>query len=294
MSRAKIGTSGWNYDEWIGKFYPSKINKKKELEYVSKIFPTVEVNGTFYSLKHCHNFKQWYEITPTDFIFSIKANRFITHVKKLNDVESPLANFFASGILILKEKLGPILWQLPPNMSFNPVMLEKFLRILPKNFNEAVRIGSKSKMPRDRKFLKITKNLRIRHAMEIRNNTFLNPWFIEIAKKYKVAVVFSDTAGKWPYFEDITADFIYIRLHGENKMYSSSYSNDAIQFWGKRIITWKEGGAPKDTVTITDNKFKQRKRDVYVYFDNDVNANAPLDAKRLIQNIARLNPKGRS
>ncbi|HLW57620.1 MAG TPA: DUF72 domain-containing protein [Bacteriovoracaceae bacterium] len=285
MSKVEIGISGWSYKGWRGTFYPSQISQQKELEYASRELPTIEINSTFYSLHRPISFQRWYDSTPPDFIFAVKANRYITHIKRLNDVEFPLANFFASGVLALKEKLGPILWQFPPSMSFNPELFENFLKQLPHNFKEAAKMAKKSTLSKERKYELVEKNYKIRHAIEVRNMSFLNPWFIEILKEHNVAIVFADTAGKWPYMEDITADFVYLRLHGDSELYVSGYDSKTLDFWSERIKTWMLGLEPSNRLTISDKRAPRVQRDVYVYFDNDAKVRAPVDAMSLIDRL---------
>lgn len=285
MSTVEVGISGWTYDGWRGTFYPPKLSHKKELGFASRELPTIEINGTFYSLQRPTSYQRWYEETPDNFVFSVKANRYITHVKKLNDIEKPMANFFASGPLALKEKLGPFLWQFPPSMSFDPDKFETFLGLLPKNFHEAAKLGKKAEIPKVRQYLKVKENFKLRHAVEVRNNSFLNPWFIELLRKFNVAIVFADTAGRWPYFEDITADFIYVRLHGDEELYVSGYDDKTLDFWSERIRKWREGYEAKDKLTMTDDPITHIERDVYVYFDNDAKVRAPVDAKGLIHRL---------
>lgn len=282
MSMVEVGISGWTYKGWRGTFYPKKLPHKNELEFASRKLPTIEINGTFYALQRPSSYEHWYESTPEHFIFSIKANRFITHIKRLNDIEIPMANFLASGPLRLKEKLGPILWQFPPSMPFDPDKMESFLKLLPKDFKHASQLGKKAQLAADRTYLQVEKNYKMRHAVEIRNFSFLNPWFVELLRKYNVAIVFADTAGKWPYFEDITADFIYLRLHGDAELYVSGYDYKTLKFWSQRIKKWQEGREPKDRLTISDEIPPHIERDVYVYFDNDAKVRAPIDAKHLI------------
>lgn len=285
MSTVEVGISGWTYEGWRGTFYPPKLSHKKELEFASRELPTIEINGTFYSLQKPSSYLRWYEETPDNFVFSVKANRYITHIKKLNDIDKPMANFFASGPLALQEKLGPFLWQFPPSMSFDPDKFEHFLSKLPKDFHEAARLGKKAEIAKDRQYLKVKKNFKLRHAVEVRNNSFLNPWFVEMLREHNVAIVFADTAGRWPYFEDITADFIYVRLHGDEELYVSGYDDDTLDFWSDRIKQWRIGLEAKDKLTMTDDPITHIERDVYVYFDNDAKVRAPVDAKGLIHRL---------
>lgn len=285
MSIVEVGISGWTYKGWRGTFYPPKLSPKKELEFASRELPTIEINGTFYSLQRPSSYQHWYELTPPDFIFSVKANRYITHVKKLNAIEVPMANFISSGPLALKEKLGPFLWQFPPSMPFDPDKFETFLRLLPQDTEEALSLGKKADLPKERKFLKINQHHRLRHAVEIRHNSFLNPWFIEMLRKHNVAIVFADTAGRWPYMEDITADFIYVRLHGDEELYVSGYDAEALDFWSDRVKRWRQGQQARDKLTMTEDPIPSIERDVFVYFDNDAKVRAPVDAKGLIQRL---------
>lgn len=285
MSIVEVGISGWTYAGWRGTFYPPKLSHNKELEFASRQLPTIEINGTFYALQRPTSYQHWYELTPAGFIFSVKANRYITHIKKLNDPLIPMANFIASGPLALKEKLGPFLWQFPPSMPFDPDKFEDFLSLLPKDFNEAVELGRNSELSDERKFLEVEKNYRMRHAVEVRHYSFLNPWFVELLRKYNVAIVFADTAGKWPYLEDLTADFVYVRLHGDSELYVSGYDDDALDFWSDRIKAWRKGTQPEDKLSITDDAVPNIDRDVYVYFDNDAKVRAPVDAKGLISRL---------
>lgn len=281
----EIGISGWTYKGWKGTFYPEKLPAREELSFASRELPTIEINGTFYSLQRPSSYQHWYDLTPEGFVFSVKANRYITHIKRLKDVEVPVANFIASGPLALKEKLGPFLWQFPPSMSFDPERFEKFLKLLPKNFKEASRLARNSDLPRERIHIDESLDLPIRHAVEIRHESFLNPWFVELLREHNVAIVFADTAGKWPYLEDITSDFIYVRLHGDSELYVSGYDKSALDFWGERVKTWKQGLEANDKLTITDESPPVKERDVFVYFDNDAKVRAPVDAKSLINRI---------
>lgn len=284
----KIGISGWTYEGWRGTFYPPTLAMKKELEYASRQLPTIEINGTFYSLQRPSSYRTWYEKTTEDFVFSVKANRYITHINRLISPEVPMANFLASGVLGLKEKLGPILWQFPPSMRFEPERFKRFLELLPQDMRAAARLGKKSSLKSDRRLLDFGENRRIRHAVEIRHDSFLNPWFVEMLRDYRVAIVFADTAGRWPYLEDLTADFVYARLHGDEELYVSGYDDRTLDFWAKRVRTWSHGGEARDKLTLTYARAKRIPRDVYVYFDNDAKVRAPVDAQSLIQKVSGM------
>jgi uncharacterized protein YecE (DUF72 family) len=291
MPDVRIGISGWTYPPWRGVFYPRHLPQKRELEYASRQVNSVEINGSFYSLQRPKSYEAWREATPGGFIFSVKAPRFITHLKRLKNVETPLANFFASGVLCLREKLGPILWQLPPNFRFDPDKLTAFFELLPRNTRDAVRLARRhDNKLKGRVWAKTDRNRPLRHAMEIRHESFVTPDFIELLRKHDVALVVADTAGKWPFLEDTTSDIVYVRLHGDSELYVSGYTDAALDSWARKIRTWANGGTPRGTRRIS--KYSQRKktaRDVYVYFDNDVKVRAPFDAMSLAHRL-KLGP----
>jgi uncharacterized protein YecE (DUF72 family) len=279
-----VGISGWTYAGWRGTFYPNDLPHHRELDFAGQLFPSIEVNGTFYSLQRPSSYQKWYDKTPDHFVFSIKANRYITHIKKLNEVEIPIANFFASGIFNLKEKLGPILWQFPPSLSFDPDKFKRFLDLLPPDGNSAKKLAKKNELADDRVALTIEANQKFKHAVEIRHQSFLNPWFIDLLREYNVALVFADTAGKWPYMEDITSEFLYLRLHGDSELYVSGYDDATLDFWARRIKSWSTGRDPTDKLAMTDDKMRTPK-EIYVYFDNDAKVRAPVDAQNLMHKL---------
>lgn len=258
----RIGISGWTYAGWRGDFYPRGLPHKQELGYASRQFDSIEINGTFYRMQRPENFREWRATTPSGFQFAVKGSRFITHMKKLKDVDTALANFFASGLLGLREKLGPVLWQFPPQLAFNEQKFENFLAMLPKNTTDASALARKhDERVTGRALLKADRHRRIRHALEIRHDSFMNETFFEMLRRYRVAFVIADTAGLWPYSEEITTDFVYVRLHGASELYTSGYSDRQLDRWAALIRKWK--------------------RDTYVYFDNDRKVHAPYDALRL-------------
>jgi uncharacterized protein YecE (DUF72 family) len=280
--KVRIGISGWVYPPWRGIFYPEDLTIKKELHYASRQVSTIEINGSFYANQKPETYTRWFNETPDDFCFSVKGSRFITHILRLKNCEKALVNFFGSGVLNLQHKLGAFLWQLPPNLLFDPERLETFFKLLPRTFAEAVTMADHS----ERYGMHYSDSIRkskskLRHCLEVRHHSFENPEFIELLKKYGIALVFADTAGKWPYMEDVTTDFIYLRLHGDEEFYKSGYSPEALKWWAQRIERWKNGKQPIDALTISDDKIKEIPRDVYIYFDNDLKVKAPFDAKSL-------------
>ena len=264
----RVGISGWRYEPWRGVFYPQDLAQRRELEFCGLHFPTVEINGSFYSLQRPEYYEAWYRETPPDFVFAVKGSRYITHMLRLNNVEKPLANFYASGILALQDKLGPFLWQFPEMFHFKPERLEAFFKLLPRDTKQALALARRrdARMT-GRARLAIDANRPLRHAIEIRHASFVNDNFISLLRKHGIALVVADTAGKWPKMLDVTADFVYVRLHGDKVIYASGYTSRALDTWAQRIRRW------------------HRRGDVYVYFDNDVKVKAPFDALSLMDKL---------
>lgn len=286
MAAIHIGISGWRYTPWRGYFYPKGLPRKRELQFASRAVNSIEINGSFYALQRPARYAQWYAETPDHFVFSVKAPRFITHVKRLRDVHKPLANFFASGVLELREKLGPILWQFPPNFKFDAELFESFLEQLPDDTHQATALARQHDSHiNGHASLGAYKKKPVRHAVEIRHDSFIDPAFVRLLKRYNTALVIADTAGKWPYREDITADFVYLRLHGAEELYASGYTIQALHHWAERIEAWHQGRQPSDPHLIAPRqKARVRKsREVFCYFDNDVKVRAPFDARRLLE-----------
>jgi uncharacterized protein YecE (DUF72 family) len=262
---ARIGISGWTYPPWRGVFFPKGLPHRRELEYASERLNSIEINGSFYALQRPASYRSWYEQTPADFVFSIKGGHFITHMKKLRDVDAALANFFASGPLALAEKLGPILWQLPPSLGYDADRLADFFGRLPRSTGEAAYLARQhdDRMV-DRSFTTALVDRPLRHALEVRHDSFKVKAFPELLVEHGIAVVVADTAGKWPFIDTVTADFVYARLHGDKELYTSGYTDEALEGWASRARSWLAAG-----------------KDVSVYFDNDVKVRAPFDAMSL-------------
>ena len=281
-SDVRIGISGWNYQGWRGVFYPKGLSQTRELEFASRALNSIEINGSFYSLQRPESYRRWRAETPDNFIFGVKGGRFITHMRKLREIESPLANFFASGILALEEKLGPILWQFPPNFGWYPQRFRDFFTLLPRTTKEAATLGKRhdSKL-KTRAWYKIERERTLRYCVEIRHSSFLVREFFDLLREFNVAFVFADTAGKWPYAEDLTSNFIYCRLHGDTQLYASGYSGSALDWWAARLKLWREGRQPNDARLIAPIRKKESRHDIFVYFDNDAKVHAPFDAQQL-------------
>jgi uncharacterized protein YecE (DUF72 family) len=282
----RIGISGWTYAPWRGKFYPKDLPHKRELSYAAEHFRSVEVNGTFYGLQRPEAFARWHDETPDDFVFAIKGSRYITHMRRLKDIETPLANFFASGVLRLNRKLGPILWQFPPHMRFDAERFENFLSLLPKDTREAEALAHRhDDRLNGRSWLKSEADMPVRHAFEIRHTSFCSPDFIALLRRYGAALVCADTV-EWPLLMDLTSDFVYCRLHGSQQLYVSGYDSDDLDIWAERIRAWVVGREPQNANRVTPpTRPKAGGRDVYVYFDNDAKVRAPFDAISLAEKL---------
>ncbi|WP_037183955.1 DUF72 domain-containing protein [Rhodococcoides fascians] len=265
-----VGISGWTYAPWRGDFYPEGLAHRRELEYASERLSSIEINGTFYAMQKPASFVKWRDETPEDFVFSVKGGRYITHIKRLVGVESALANFYSTGVLSLGPKLGPFLWQLPPNLQFDAGALAAFFDLLPRTTTEAVALAGlrDDKLPDDRVSLVIDGDRPLRHALEVRHDSFRCDEAVELLREKDVAFVVADTAGRYPFIDTPTSDFMYLRLHGDEELYASGYDDAALDKWANRIAQWTATG-----------------RDVFAYFDNDVKGFAPFDAMRLRERI---------
>jgi uncharacterized protein YecE (DUF72 family) len=240
-----IGTSGWTYSHWEGRFYPEGLSKKKWLSYYMGQFCTVELNATFYRSIKGETFARWYGLSPAGFVWSVKMSRFITHIKRLQNCEEALERFIAT-LIPLKEKLGCILVQLPPSLAFHEDEIVRFRHLIPSG-------------------LKV--------AIEARNRKWLAPEVMETLRGLGIAWCISDTAGRYPYAEEVTADFVYIRLHGSQSLYKSLYTEEELSSWAQKIKGWG--------------------RTTYVYFDNDYMAYAPRNAARLKELMKERKEEGK-
>jgi uncharacterized protein YecE (DUF72 family) len=283
QGETRIGISGWRYAPWRGRFYPEGLAQRQELEFASRMLPTIEINGSFYSLQRPASYQAWHDATPDGFVFAVKGPRYLTHILRLKDVRTPLANFLASGVFALGAKLGPMLWQLPPTFSFDAERLDDFFSLLPRNGRSALALARQhDEKVEGRAFLEVPARLRLRHAVEVRHASFENPEFIAMLRRHGVALVVADTAGRWPLLEDLCTDFVYMRLHGDKELYASGYDDAALDRWAARIDAWRHGRQVKDARLAGPRRGAGPKpRDVYCYFDNDVKVHAPYDAAHL-------------
>lgn len=261
----RIGSSGWTYRHWRKDFYPHGLVQRHELRYLSERMNSTEINSSFYALQRPTSYLAWREQTPEDFAFAVKGSRFITHMLKLRNCEQALANFLASGILALGPKLGPILWQLPPFLAYDESRLSSFFDLLPRTTSHAAMIGQgHDDRLTDRSWTTTEQDRPIRHVMEARHGSFLTPGYPELLRRHDIGLVVADTAGTFPWFDDVTSGLVYARLHGHNSLYVGGYPDESLDWWAGRVQGWTEAGC-----------------DVSVYFDNDAHGHAPYDAVRL-------------
>ncbi|GGK23405.1 hypothetical protein GCM10008955_16250 [Deinococcus malanensis] len=282
MGRVYIGTSGWTYRHWRGTYYPQGLVQRRELEYLAGQMASVEINGSFYALQRPDTYARWAAQVPPGFIFAVKGGRFVTHMKKLRDVRQPLANFFASGVLRLEDRLGPVLWQLPERLRFDAALVEDFLALLPRSTAQAARLAQEHGAQLEgRAWMDVQQDLPIRYALEVRHESFRTPELASLLRRAGVSLVVADAAGQFPLIEEVTADFVYVRLHGSRELYRSGYDPDEIDAWAHRIRAWQAGTQPPDARRLTQDSVPMGSRDVYVYFDNDIGTHAPFDALAL-------------
>jgi uncharacterized protein YecE (DUF72 family) len=269
MGRIRVGISGWTYAGWRGDFYPKGLPQKRELAYAAERMSSVEINGSFYSLQRPSSYARWRDETPDDFVFAVKGGRFITHMKKLRGAETALANFFASGVLALGDKLGPLLWQLPENLPYDAERLADFFALLPRTTTQAAALATHhdDKVKDDRALTSTDAERPLRHCLEFRSETYCTDEAFDLLRAHDISCVVADTAGRWPKADVVTSDFMYVRLHGDTELYTSGYGDEALDQWAEKCRSWAAT------------------QDVYVYFDNDAKGYAPHDAVSLLSRL---------
>ncbi|GAA4969215.1 DUF72 domain-containing protein [Kineococcus glutinatus] len=283
MGTIRVGTSGWTYAEWRGTFYPPGLPRARELEHTAAHVATVELNASFHALQRPTSYASWARRTPPGFCFAVKGWREVTHDRRLVAVEGALADFFGSGLLALGDKLGPVLWQLPPSLRFDAGRLAEFCALLPRTTAAAAelaaaRSGARVEPAADRP---------LRHALEVRNAGFARPELVHLLREQGIALVASDSPRLWPALADQTADFAYVRLHGATELYASGYDDAALDAWAERVRCWAAGTTPPRAPLLAppDVPTPSGGRDVYVYFDNTRSVRAPYDAAALVQRL---------
>jgi uncharacterized protein YecE (DUF72 family) len=258
----RVGIGGWVFAPWRGEFYPKGLPQARELEHASRQLTSIEINGTFYRTQKPESFRKWANETPDDFVFSLKGPQFATNRRVLAEAGSSIERFFSSGVLELKSKLGPILWQMAPTKKFDPEDFAGFLALLPPKLDGKA----------------------IRHVVEVRHESFLVPAFIDLLRKFSVAVVLVES-GKHPLIADVTSDFVYARLQGTSDKEKTGYPAKALDLWANRAQTWADGGAPDDLAIIGGKAPEKAKRDVFIYMISGAKVRAPAAAMALIERL---------
>ena len=258
----RIGIGGWTFEPWRGPFYPEGLVQKRELEYASRKLTTIEINGTFYGSQKPATFVKWHDETPDDFVFSLKAPRFATNRRVLAEAGDSIDRFLASGVLELKNKLGPINWQLAPTKQFDADDIEAFLNLLPHKVD----------------------GREIRHALEVRHESFRDEAFVALARKHGVAIVMAGDS-KYPQIADVTAKFVYARIMGTSEQFAQGYDDKTLDLWTKRARDWAAGGAPKGLETVGKPAAATTPRDVYLYVISGFKAHNPAAGIAMIERL---------
>jgi uncharacterized protein YecE (DUF72 family) len=259
----RVGIGGWTFEPWRGVFYPDKLPQARELSFASRAVTSIEINGTFYGSQKPSSFRKWAEETPDDFIFSLKGPRFATNRKKLAEAGESIERFLTSGVTELGPKLGPLLWQMAPTKKFEEDDFAAFLALLPKTHEGHA----------------------LRHVVEVRHESFRDPRFVALLRRFGVALVFADSE-KYPAFADLTADFVYARLMSAEEKNPTGYNPAAVKKWAAHSTAWESGLDPEDLPHIDKPAKKTRARDVFVYMINGAKIRAPAAAKALIARLA--------
>jgi uncharacterized protein YecE (DUF72 family) len=264
MASIRAGIGGWVFPPWRGVFYPEGLAQSRELAHASRQVTSIEINGTFYGAQKPTSFRKWYGETPDDFVFSVKGPRYATHRRVLGEAGSSVERFFASGVLELREKLGPILWQFPPTMKFDEANFAAFLDLL----------------PRERE------GRALRHVLEVRHSTFGVPGFIDLLRRYGAAVAMVDDKDR-PAIQDVTADFVYARLRRSEEDEPTGYPRTVLDQWVKRARAWSDGGQPADATCHHPTRAKNEARDCFIYFINGAKVRAPAAAVAFLERLAK-------
>ncbi len=262
QSGIRIGIGGWTYEPWRGAFYPKGLPHRRELEYASARLTSIEINGTYYGAQKPESFVKWRDETPADFMFALKAPRFATNRRVLAEAGPTIERFFSSGVTGLKSKLGPINWQFAPTKRFDPDDFGAFLELLPSSVD----------------------GVAIRHAVEVRHDSFRSPDFVALARARGVAIVIS-ADGEYPQIGDLTAPFVYVRIMGTTEAHQSGYSSRALDQWAKRAKTWAGGGAPSGIATVAAPASGKKSRDVFFFVISGYKAINPAAAMALIERV---------
>lgn len=278
--RIRLGIAGWNFAEWRGEFYPKGLTQRRELAYASRALGSIEINATFYSHQKPESFAAWAAETPEDFCFSVKGHQVVTHIKRLKDVAQPLANFFGSGVLALGPRLGPFVWQLPPNLTFDPERIETFLALLPRTVPDLAAMAARADGAKRPPYADATGVSAVRHALEVRHKSFAVPEFVGLLRRHNVALVTADTA-EWPTL-DVTADFAYLRLQGAPG--AERYEPAERDAWADRLAALARGETPSGAPLLAPPA-AVTPRDVFAYFVSTDKVHAPGNAMAVMERL---------
>jgi uncharacterized protein YecE (DUF72 family) len=261
MTRIRVGIGGWTYEPWRDNFYPAKLPASRELQHASRQVTAIEVNGTYYSTMTAKSFERWFAETPDDFVFSLKANRFATNRRVLAEAGESIARFVNSGLARLEHKLGPLLWQFADSKKFDPVDFEAFLKLLPEEVD-----GRK-----------------LRHVLDVRNDSFMTPEFLALARRYRAAVVFTDSP-KFPSFANLTTDFVYLRLMNAQPDVPTGYAPDVLAAFASCAQAWAGGAEPAGLPLLAGDAAAPASatRDVFVFMINGAKERAPAAAMAML------------
>lgn len=258
-----LGIGGWTFEPWRGVFYPEKLTQAKELSYAASKLTSIEINGTYYGSQKPESFRKWASEVPDGFVFSVKGPRFATNRKVLAEAGDSIKRFYDSGVTEMGDRLGPVLWQFAPTKKFDEADFGKFLELLPTKFG----------------------GVKLRHVVEVRNDSFKDAAFIALLRKFSIPVVYADHA-KYPAIADITGDFVYARLQTGSDDIKTAYPPKALDKWAERIKTWASGGEPKDLPRVDKTSVPKKPRDVFAYVIHEGKIRAPHGAMALIERVS--------
>jgi len=262
LGKICVGVGGWTFEPWRGVFYPKGLPQKRELEYASRQLTSIEINGTYHGTQKPESFVKWREETPGDFVFAVKGPRFATNRRVLAEAGESIARFFASGVLELGDKLGPINWQFAKTKKFDLEDFAGFLALLPRRIE----------------------NREIRHAVEVRHESFLSSEFIELACEHDVAIVVAGQS-EFPLIADVTTSFVYVRIMGASDAHEIGYAPEDLDKWASRARTWASGGAPKDLPTLAPRPKAGQGRDVFMFAISGFKERNPAAAAGLLERL---------
>jgi len=258
----RIGIGGWTFEPWRGVFYPEKLAQAKELSYAASKLTSIEINGTYYGSQKPESFRKWASEVPDGFVFSVKGPRFATNRRVLAEAGDSIKRFYDSGVLELKDRLGPVLWQFAPTKKFDEADFGKFLELLPRKLEGRA----------------------LRHVVEVRNDSFCTPDFIALLRQFETPVVFAEH-GKYPNIADVVGDFVYARLQKGDDNLKTCYPPKQLDAWARRLQTWASGGEPDDLPRVDKAKPKKMPRDVFAYVIHEGKIRAPAGAMELIGRV---------